>query len=259
MSTSRELAGLHEAHFGSNDTEIRGQIDFEHAEAKAIERNLVYEFLCATFSPSEEIRLLSLPGTSWLLENRLVSSRPNTHCIGLERAVGTFHRSKPCLPGRGDFADRILNVGPVTLDYVCRSALGRDSNTRVHRLLHCDFSDFASVLQGEFPLSGAQRSKIVNKFCHRNAMWIDINGNLSARFLKAMPALPEMMDSFGTHRAVVLTVAYGRDWPGRILGRVGILQRLCPRLKVESTRMYRGLRGTRMLTLFCHLVSPRIG
>lgn len=242
-----------------------GDVDTEYWKgaysAKQDERERVLAFISDAVMrfprDNANVRMLSLPGISWLFEHMLVQRFP-CQFVGLEKSATLYSRSRVAMPGIRDshltanrrLTENTLQYGNATMVYSdVRTDAGFHAFTgRENRLLLMDAETYATVLFTDYCAPAEKKDLFNALFCRRNAVWLDYTGTLSPNVENTLRHLPFCMVPNKVRKPVVITVMNARDYYHGDQERVDRMMQVQPALEYAKHWTYVGKGGVSMLS-----------
>jgi hypothetical protein len=224
---------------------------YTSSKEKQREREKVLAYILASIPEEHKVSLLSLPGEHWIFENMLRNSRPGkVWCLGLEQHNQIIIKNA----GRMTLVNDRKRVRLRELSYgSCKLAYAR---ALASRWLNLKTSDFLTMFHDDLGQSRTQMRTFNNKFYKNNAVWLDFTSPICSEVVKCLENIGAALDPREQAHPFVVTIMYGRDKgiSGGLEGRKDLLEKTCPRWKIEDYWSYVGLNKTRMAT-FCGIYS----
>lgn len=240
----------------------------ELALVKQQEREKVAAFILKYF-PRVGPKVLSMPGTSWAFELRLIRSAPMTHVVGVEMKPAIYLQAKRAMPMLclhnvnpqwREFAlvsERMCQYGTEHYTYARTMANEHAQKTRSsHRLVMMRMSTFLSMLISDYGQTKGQRCAFHRRFCSRNAAWLDFTGSMSTELENCLRFLPFALEAphISQAKPVVVTLFNGHDNFRGVESRIKHLTHVQPLFKPVEHWTYVGKNGSPMLTVCGEIV-----
>lgn len=241
--------------------------DYGHSNLKHEEREKVLAFILEI--QDTRIRLLSMPGKHWAFEEMLLHERPDSSLLGLEYSYTVFAQARRSMP-KGpnnkrtrttDLQDRTMNYGTGSYTYSRRAANRKEGNrslvrqSRSNRILFMSAETYATMLFTDYGATMEQKREFYEKFCKRNAAWLDFTCQLCRSVEETISHLDICMSNMEC--PVVITFMNARDKYHSPEERIARLVEIQPSLDVKKWWTYKGKGNISMLTV-CAIMNRRV-
>lgn len=162
------------------------------SDIKWLERERVLSFvldIASGFPAETNIRMLSMPGLSWVFETMLLLAAIKTQLVCIERSKSIYQRAKKLIPTHlanswiGELKERMVPYGNGTILYSRVHARNNDRRphgftNRSHRLLLMDLATYTSIFLTNYGATLQDRQSFSTRFYSRNAVWLDFVNQL---------------------------------------------------------------------------------
>lgn len=239
---------------------------------KQEQRQKVADFILAHFAdnPYAYLHCLSMPGEGWTFENLLLAAHPKSQFVGIERSATVFANSRRAIPrGRFDretefigLEDREIAYGRARIPYsrVSANRNGKPNKkgipggqgkklSRSNRLLLCDMSAYLTMLVTDYGATMDEKKQFHDKFCKRNAAWLDFCGPLCASTEEAISSMHFALATKPRVIPVAITLMNCRDAYRSAEQRVARITKIQPGFRPVEHWTYVGGGGVSMLTV----------
>lgn len=217
------------------------------SEEKSHQRELVRRFILEYFSDQHWLRLLSFPGRYWYFETGLALKYPKIQVVGLERSASIINLGLPnMINANKNLTRRRQEYGDCYFNYIRTDG---DYKYLGNKWLDISSADYTTIFHSDYKATLEQKKDFYNRFYRRNAVWLDFTCMISPVLETTVRNLDLCMSKDGRKKPVVITFLYGRDIKGGEAARVAYISKLAPGLKVIDCWVYRGAKGTPMITI----------
>jgi len=233
------------------------------SNTKQAEREKVLDFMLSTIS-NDRVKLLSMPGESWAFEQMLLSARPQSQIVAVERSSTVYSKSRAAMPSiygsiereSHRLQHRMYAMGSAEFEY-SRVSMHLGSNgrrcgkkgTRSNRLVLMSIDAYMSMLVTDYRATMKEKADFHCRFYARNAVWLDFTSQLCAPVNDAIKNLHYCLYPDGRSKPVVITVRNGRDSFCGAQERVRKIEELQPLFKTSCYWTYTGKGSSSMLTV----------
>lgn len=186
--TFSEIAAANAGKFSANSGYFKSEFELHASPEKIDARKRVFDHFSSHFSPSDALRILTLPGSSWAVENRLLLNFPRTRFLAFENNRSIFLKSvarMPRIPGAA-----LCKPLPT------RNGIHNWNGLRTNRsfLVQMDVNKFLQMTRHDF-----ESSEDYAKFKHFaqkiNCGWLDYTSQLHPGMERALSKLPRILMS----------------------------------------------------------------
>jgi len=219
------------------------------SSSKMLERELIADFILSYFTKKRQVQLLSNPGQYWYFEHLINLRHKRCRFIGIEKSLEIMEKSRSSMVGIGQnqFFTNNRKFGEI---YITQYT------TKQSSWFNCNLSTFCTMLTTDYGADMTTKQIWNERYFQNNAAWLDFTSPICDEVRITLENLHLVMAPSKKLRPVVVTLMYGRDTVqlGNFEeGRAKYLEEHIQGYKCVSTRVYSGLNGCRMITLFGHM------